>query len=201
MVSGADLDRRPTHVREFAPSIEPLLKSRCFECHGPDEQEGGVNFAKVREDRDVLRSRTLWKRAAARVASGEMPPPDDAEPLPKDERERLSAWMKTASEYVDCAEPARRDPGPALLRRLSRVEYDNTIRDLLGIRFDSAQEVGMPGNDGGEGFDNLAVSQGVSPALIDKFFAAADKVVDAVFARQRHRRQRPQTPVRRPARS
>ena len=110
-------------------------------------------------------------------------PMTPAQPLPKAERERLVGWMRTAADYVDCGDPARRDPGPAPLRRLSRVEYDNTIRDLLGIPFDSAREVGMPVDDGGAGgFDNLAASLGVSPALIDKYFAAAEKVVDAVFA-------------------
>jgi hypothetical protein len=173
---------RPEHLREFAPAIQPLLRSRCFECHGADEQEGGVNFARLQGDLDVLRSRRLWKRAAARVAAGQMPPPDDAEPLPEAERRRLVGWMRTAAEYVDCGDPARRDPGPAPLRRLSRVEYDNTIRDLLGIPFDSAREVGMPVDDGGGGgFDNLAAALVVSPALIDKYFAAAEKVVDAVF--------------------
>ena len=179
---GAETDR-PGHLREFAPAIQPLLKTRCFECHGPDEQEGGVNFARLNDDGDILRSRALWKRAAARVASGEMPPPDDAEALPKAERERLLGWLRTAAEYVDCAEPARRDPGPTPLRRLSRVEYDNTVRDLLGLAFDSAREVGMPETEGGEGFENLSASLGVSAALIDKYFAAADKIVEAVFAR------------------
>ncbi len=174
---------RPEHLREFARAIQPLLRSRCFECHGPEEQEGGVNFARLQEDSDILRSRKLWKRAAVRVAAGQMPPPDDAEPLPQVERERLVGWMRTAADYVDCGVPARRDPGPALLRRLSRVEYDNTIRDLFGISFDSAREVGMPVDDGGAGgFDNLAAALSMSPALIDKYFAAAEKVVEAVFA-------------------
>ena len=180
-VAGTE-DDRPEHLREFAPAIQPLLQSRCFECHGPEEQEGGVNFARLMGDGDVLRSRTLWKRALARVAAGEMPPPDDAEPLPAAERARLVGWMRSAAAYVDCGDPDRRDPGPAPLRRLSRVEYDNTVRDLLGLAFDSAREVGMPGEEAGDGFDNLAAALGVSPALIDKYFAAAEKVADAVFA-------------------
>jgi mono/diheme cytochrome c family protein/AcrR family transcriptional regulator len=174
---------RPDHLREFSAAIRPVLASRCFECHGVDEKEGGVDLARLKSDGDVLRSRALWKRAAARVAAGEMPPPDDAEPLSKDERDRLVGWMRAAAEYVDCGDPARRDPGPATLRRLSRVEYDNTIRDLLGLSFDSAREVGMPGEEAGGDFENHSASLGVSPALIDKYFAAADKVVEAVFAR------------------
>lgn len=182
VAGGAGADR-PDHLREFDASVRPLLGSRCVECHGPDEQEGGVDFGRLKGDGDVLRSRALWKRAEARVAAGEMPPPDDADPLTPDERTRLLGWLRTAAEFVDCAEPARRDPGPAPLRRLSRVEYDNTVRDLLGIGFDSAGEVGMPGGDGGGGFENSAAALGVSPALIDKYFAAADKLVAAVFAR------------------
>jgi len=178
--AGAD---RPVHLREFSASIRPLLVARCVECHGLDEQEGGVDLARLKGDAEVLRGRALWKRAAARVAAGEMPPPEDAEPLNADERARLLGWLRTAAEYVDCGEPARRDPGPAALRRLSRVEYDNTVRDLLGLAFDSGREVGMPGEDGGGGFENASASLGVSPALIDKYCAAADKLVEAVSAR------------------
>ncbi len=183
---GAEPDR-PTHLREFAPTIRPILATRCFECHGPDEQEGGVNFATVKDDdHDLQRKRTLWKRAAARVASGEMPPPDDdADPLPNAERDRLLNWLRTAADHVDCTDPTRRDPGPAPLRRLTVVEYDSTIRDLFGLYFSPTQEVGLTeGDSGGNGdaFDNLAATLSLSPASIDKYFAAADKVIDRIFA-------------------
>ncbi len=175
---------RPAHVREFDKTIVPLLRAHCLQCHGPDDREGGINLAAIKDDTDVLRARSLWKRASALVASGKMPPPDDddARPLADEPRRQLVHWLRTAATFVDCQEPSRRDPGPASLRRLSRVEYDNTVRDLLGINFDSAREVGMPTEEGGDGFDNRSASLGLSPALIDKYFAAADALTDAVFA-------------------
>ena len=109
-------------------------------------------------------------------------------------------WMRTAAEYVDCATrpgatPAR--AAPAAQPGRVRQHRPRPARRRLRLR---AARSACPRTTAGDGFDNLAASLGLSPALMEKYFAAADKIVEAVFARRRQRRQRPQTPVRRPAR-
>ena len=108
-------------------------------------------------------------------------PPAGETPLTPDEKQLLLLWMKQTIEVIDCQDPANRDPGPNLLRRLSLVEYNRTVRDLLGFEYDAAA-VGMPDVLGeGNRFGNLAAALDVSPVLMDKYFAAADQILDRLF--------------------
>jgi len=141
-------------IKVFSTSIQPMLKTYCIKCHNNDTQEGGVNYAAIRDDSIAITKRGLWKRAFKRIESGEMPP-EGAKPLAPADKESLVRWMKFAAEYVDC-DPSRRDPGPSIARRLTRTEYNLTVRDLFGFPFDSGSAVGMPEDGGGEHFDNLA---------------------------------------------
>ncbi|OWK36172.1 DUF1592 domain-containing protein [Fimbriiglobus ruber] len=164
----------------FAKEIRPLLATYCAKCHNDDMQEGGVNYAPFTDDGAALARPKLWKRAKGRVSTGEMPP-EGAKMPTAPEKEKLVQWMTFAAGYLDC-DPARRDPGPAPLRRLTRTEYNNTINDLFGVPFDAGTAVGLPEDPVGEGhFDNLAVNLSLSPAVMDKYFAAADKVVERIF--------------------
>ncbi|MFN0016661.1 MAG: DUF1592 domain-containing protein [Pirellulaceae bacterium] len=170
----------------FTRTIQPLLKEHCLSCHGTDAQEGGVSYADLKDDQTALRKRPLWKRALLRVKSGEMPPEGET-PLTADEKKVLLEWMTYATEYLNCGEGAR-DPGPTVLRRLNRTEYDLTIRDLLGIDFRSAEAVGMPDEAVVDGFDNTSAALGFSPALLEKYLAAADKVLELLHS-PRYRQQ------------
>jgi hypothetical protein len=120
-------------------------------------------------------------KAVAQIEAGEMPPKESPQPT-VEERTRLLGWMKRAIDNVDCTDPANRDPGPALIRRLSLAEYNSTIRDLMGFEFDAASTVGMT-DDSGEGnsFGNLATALDLPPALMDKYFSAADLILDRFF--------------------
>jgi mono/diheme cytochrome c family protein len=77
-------------AREFTASVRPVLRAYCAECHGADQQEGGVSFDLTAAD--VPKQRPLWQRAALRVRAREMPPAE-AKPLPPAEREQLLAWL------------------------------------------------------------------------------------------------------------
>ena len=179
--SVADTERPASDpAREFETLIRPLLQSNCLECHGPEEREGGVDFSRFIEGTEALRKRSLWKRAAARVAAGEMPP-EGEKPLAPTDRDRLVRWMRLAADRVDMG-PAHRDPGPPPLRRLTRTEYKKTVSDLLDLNLDVAEAVGMPEHEG-DTFETLDSELGLSASLMDKYFAAADRAVDALFAR------------------
>lgn len=164
----------------FSADIRPILSARCEACHGRDEKSGNVDFASLADDRSAARSRKLWRKAIAQVEAGEMPPAD-SEPLTSAEKDVLLAWMKRAVAYIDPNDPANRDPGPAPVRRLTLAEYNNTVRDLFGFEFDAAA-VGMT-DDFAEGnpFGNLAVALEMPPALLEKYFAAADQILDRLF--------------------
>ncbi len=162
----------------FSRDILPVLQARCAKCHGTDQHEGHVDFSPLTDDKSAARQRKLWRKVIAQIESGEMPPPD-ARQLTADERSRLLGWLKATITTVDCSDPANRDPGPATLRRLSLAEYNRTVRDLLGFEFDATTAVGMTDETGeGNTFGNMAAALEIPSALIDKYFAAADQILD-----------------------
>ena len=173
----------PLHATEVKPAddVRPLLRTYCLKCHGADKAEGGVNYAPLLASADAALSKPrLWKRAHRRVVADEMPP--EGAKLPTDtERKRLVAWMTAASGYLDC-DPTRRDPGPNPLRRLTRAEYENTLRDLFGLHFDAGSEAGLPADPITDGhFDTLAANLTTSPTLMEKYFTAAGRITEAIF--------------------
>jgi cytochrome c553 len=171
----------PAVAAVFGGEIKPILTAKCGACHGADDPSGRVDFSRIGDQPSILRSRKLWRKAIAQLEAGTMPPQDE-EPLTPDERNRLLAWLRPAAAAVDCANPANRDPGPALVRRLSLAEYNNTVRDLFGFEFNAADAVGMSDDAGaGNSFGNLAAALAMPPTLVDKYFAAADKVLDRLF--------------------
>ncbi len=161
--------------------IRHIVLAHCAECHGGDEPAARVDFTALVDDRAAARQRRLWRKAVAQIEAGAMPPADEPQ-LSADERSQLLAWLKQAIAVVDPADPANRDPGPAPIRRLSLQEYNRTIHDLLGFEFDAATDVGMT-DDAGEtvGFANLAVALDIPPALLEKYFAAADQILDRLL--------------------
>ena len=159
--------------------VRPLLETYCFKCHNADKKEGGTDLASLIAEVATTKPK-LWKRTKGRVESGEMPPDGEKQLTPADKKKLLD-WLGSASGFFDC-DPAKRDPGPPQLRRLTRTEYDNTIRDLLGVPFNSAIAVGLPDDPAGEGhFDTLAANLRLLPVLMEKYFAAADKVIEKAF--------------------
>jgi hypothetical protein len=131
----------------------------------------------LEDGRAALRDRKLWRKSAAQIEILEMPPPESPQPN-AEQRAMLLKWMKTAGDFIDCTDPAELDPGPSALRRLTRTEYDLTVRDLLGIAVDVSEKVGIPEESTGHAYDTLANGLLLPPALMDKVFAAADYALE-----------------------
>ena len=165
---------RATDVRgaaEFHDSIQPILKNYCFDCHGDGESKGKVAFDQFKTDQDVLENRELWWKALKNLRAGIMPPAKKPRPTSQ-EQEQIAHWVKTA---VFGSDPLNPDPGRVTLRRLNRVEYHNTIHDLLGVNFDT--ESAFPPDDTGFGFDTIGDVLTLPPMLLEKYLDAAEKIV------------------------
>ncbi len=115
--------------------------------------------------------RTLWWAVLKNVRSGIMPPAGKPQPS-VEERRALEDWIKYGAFGIDPTDP---DPGRVTVRRLNRVEYRNTIRDLLGVDYDTTSE--FPPDDTGHGFDNIGEVLTLSPLLLEKYLAAADAII------------------------
>lgn len=182
----------------LAPAAEPqgfgearaAVTMYCGRCHGETAQKGGVNLAPFADEKAVLRQRKLWRSVAEQLKSGDMPPDGQKQPT-KDERDRVVGWITLTLDAADALDRTKPDPGASVVRRLTRAEYDNTVRDLLGVRFDLAAAVGMPDDTTGDAFDNLAAALAVSDSLMEKYFAAADLAVEKLYETAPRKGQRP----------
>lgn len=156
---------------EYRRVIEPLLKEYCLDCHGDGEAKGNVRLDGFASESAVLEERELWHHVLKNVRAGLMPPARKRQPT-AEERLRLEQWIKAGVLRID---PENLDPGHVTVRRLNRVEYRNTIRDLMGVEFDTSSE--FPADDTGHGFDNIGDVLTVSPLLLEKYLAAAQAIV------------------------
>src|SRR5437867_2414257 len=164
---GAEL-AAAAHLRK---KVQPILEQYCSDCHADGMNKGGVAFDAFKSDDALLGNRGLWMAVLKNVRAGLMPP--EKKPRPSaDARGRLAEWIKFEAFGIDPKNPA---PGRVTVRRLNRVEYRNTIRDLVGTDFNS--EVEFPPDDTGYGFDNIGDVLTVSPMLLEKYMVAAKAIV------------------------
>lgn len=172
------------HVNEF-----------CGKCHGQKVQKGGINLATFADEKSVPRSRKLWRSVAEQLESGNMPPEKQKQPT-KEQRRALVAWIQSTLDTADALDRKRPDPGRGIVRRLTRFEYNRTVRDLLGVELDTAGAVGMPDDTVGEALDNLASALTVSDSLMEKYFAAADLILENLYttAPKKGHKPKPGTP-------
>lgn len=166
----AEGQARKSPIETWHASIVPMLEKHCYECHGDGYDKGKVAFDRLETDEQVLKP-DLWVRVLLNTRAGLMPA--DGNPrLSPAEQESLERWIKYDVFAID---PANPDPGRVTVRRLNRVEYRNTVKDLLGIDYNTDHE--FPPDDSGFGFDNIGDALTVSPMLMEKYVAAAQAVV------------------------
>ncbi|HWD21051.1 MAG TPA: DUF1592 domain-containing protein [Verrucomicrobiae bacterium] len=167
-------------ARVFHKQIQPMLVQYCGDCHLDGMKKGNVSLDDFKTDRDALTNKDLWAMVLKNVRGNIMPPPKKEQPTAA-ERERLVQWIKFDVFGID---PRNIDPGRVTVRRLNRVEYRNTIRDLTGVDFDTDSE--FPPDDTGYGFDDIGEVLNLSPMLLEKYLDAANRIVaQAVPAQSR----------------
>jgi hypothetical protein len=163
--------RAAVPAKQFQKEIQPLLEQYCYDCHGDGRKKGNVAFDEYKTNPAVLEDHELWLHVLKNLRAGLMPPPKKAQPT-RAEKERIEQWIKSAVFRID---PRNPDPGRVTLRRLNRIEYHNTIRDLLGVDFDTA--TAFPPDDTGHGFDNIGDVLTLPPMLLEKYVVAANQII------------------------
>ncbi len=153
----------------YDKEIAPILANYCTQCHGEKKQKGDVNFQNYKTGANAAQARKLWKEVSTQLQSHDMPPEKEKQPSDA-ERVKLLAWVKSLSA-ADAP-----DPGRVTVRRLNRLEYNNTIRDLIGLDFKPADD--FPEDDVGNGFDNIGDVLSLPPLLMEKYLIAADQILD-----------------------
>lgn len=159
----------------YKTEVQPLLEKYCYSCHNDEKQKADLNLQSFKGEITAESNRLLWEKVMKNIRSGEMPPSNKPQPSLED-KEKVYAFIDREIFAADCDNP---DPGRVTIRRLNRAEYNNTVRDLVGIDFKPAAD--FPSDDTGYGFDTIGDVLSVPPVLLEKYLAAAQKILDAAI--------------------
>jgi hypothetical protein len=152
-----------------------MLDEYCVKCHGAKRPKAGINLAVFTNTVSVYREPKVWESVAAKLRAGEMPPEGKPQPTAS-QRDSAVQWVQKTLRDLEEGRFAA-DPGRVLIHRLSRTEYNCTIRDLLGVDTKPANTFPSEGGGGG-GFDNNADTLFIPPLLMERYLATASAVLE-----------------------
>jgi hypothetical protein len=159
-------------AEEYQQQVLPVLSKSCMTCHNDRTKAGTLSLEAFKEPSTAIADQAIWPKVLERVTAGTMPP-TAAPPLSPADRDAIAGWIRKLPGMASGA-TAPASAGRVTARRLNRVEYNNTIRDLLGVAARPADE--FPVDDSGYGFDNNGDVLSVSPMLMEKYMQAAEKI-------------------------
>lgn len=168
-------------TQTFKNHVQPFVTKHCVECHGPKLAEGELRLDNLAADFLARKSSGSWIEVLDRLNLGEMPPED--KPRPDVEQQvKVTDWITTELARVQSL--ASSTGGQVVLRRLTRSEYTNTVRDLFGIEFfagEGPQEM-LPPDGAIKGFNKLSKALLLDPSLMEKYITVAQFVVEKAVA-------------------
>lgn len=164
----------------YEAEVLPLIKSHCLECHNADDPSGEFNLSGLLDGPSAIANPLIWDQVGKRIRLNEMPPegsPQFSDP----EKGRVYSWLDSRPASDDCDKLATDETqawyvGYVMSRRLTKTEYLNAMRDLLGVEVDSRFEIPADGS-GGLGFDTNGSTLFTSPLHIEQYLAAASDAV------------------------
>lgn len=159
---------------EFAQRIKPLTEKYCLSCHAGPRGAGGFNLDDYEKAGEILARSDRLQRLIQYLKTRHMPPAGSPQPSNAEREQLISYFERLFSAGCELA-----DAGRVTLRRLNRVEYRNTIRDLLAV--DLAMTDDFPSDDVGYGFDTIGDVLTISPLHMEKYLVAAEKAVALAF--------------------
>jgi len=159
----------------YSKDVLPVLTKYCGGCHSGKDATAGISVSKFKSEADVKKDLATWEKISKNLGSGHMPPKGMPQPSPI-QRKNIVEWIDRTITG-DCR---LADPGRVTIRRLNREEYNNTIRDLVGLDLRLADD--FPSDDVGYGFDNIGDVLSLSPLLMEKYMSAAEKIAkEAIY--------------------
>ncbi len=182
--TGTDwLDRRISILnteKNKPPAISSklaMVNKYCVSCHNGEENKSGLNLDAIRFEEATQHSE-IWEKVITRLQSRQMPPPNRNRPS----EQTYAAVLESLTTKLDKHTITHPKPGRvATFRRLNRTEYQNSIRDLLGVDIDASSL--LPKDEESYGFDNVTVGT-LSPSLVDRYISAAQKISHLAVGRQ-----------------
>ncbi len=156
---------------DFKGTAVAFMKKHCYECHGEKSKKADLDLTKFKDAATILKEQKHWKSVLHQVNTGEMPPKKQPQPTAQ-ELANFNAAIENSFALAE--KSAKPDPGRVTLRRLNRTEYNYTVRDLLHVDYNVAED--FPADDIGYGFDNIGDVLTLSPVHLERYLAAAEGV-------------------------
>jgi hypothetical protein len=171
----------PAVAQDFQQDVAPFLAKYCTDCHDAESAKGHLDLESFKDDTRFFRDQRVWREVVNQVVSGEMPPPKKkTRPTPAEiEGLQTSIYKLLASAIAK----SKTDPGDVTIRRLNRVEYNQTIRDLCYL--DGNFSADFPADDTGYGFDNIGDVLTFSPVHLERFLSVGEAIAAKAMPDQR----------------
>jgi hypothetical protein len=161
-----------------AEPFEEFLTKHCIRCHSAQKEEGDIRLDRLSRDFKAGLDTHHWAEALDKVNSGEMPPQTEPQPT----QAEIAAFVTNLDARLKEGRAARMAARPAVsLYRLSRKEYQNTVYDLLGVRYDPAKPGELNEDNLWHGFERIGSELSLSASHVDRYYRAADLVLDRAF--------------------
>lgn len=161
-----------------AEPFDAFLEKHCISCHGPEKEKGDLRIDQLSRDFKLGADTHHWAEMIEQVNSGEMPPKKEKKPT----QEEIAAFVTSLDSSIKEGRAARMAARPAVAHyRLSRKEYQNTVYDLLGVRYDPAKPGELNEDTLWHGFERIGSELSLSPSHVDRYYRAAELVLDRAF--------------------
>lgn len=161
-------------------NISTFLEAHCNKCHNEKKHKGDLRLDNLVIDFTSPKIMGHWEESMNRINSGDMPPEKEPRPKPEDIN-TVADWIAGQLREGEAARQAMGADRVAFLK-LTRDEYANTIRDLLGVTFDPKGATGLPEDPDWKGFERIGSVLTLSPAHVEKYLAAAEMVLDEALS-------------------
>jgi hypothetical protein len=161
-----------------AEPFEAFLKTHCVRCHGPEKEKGDLRIDQLSRDFKVGADTHHWAEVIEQVNSGEMPPKKEKRPS----QAEIASFVTSLDARIKEGRAARMAARPPVAHyRLSRKEYQNTVYDLLGVRYDPTKPGELNEDTRWHGFERIGSELSLSPSHVDRYYRAAELVLDRAF--------------------
>ncbi len=161
-----------------AEPFEAFLETHCVRCHGPEKEKGHLRIDELSRDFASGVDSHLWAEVVERINAGEMPPEEEPQPT-EEEIATLITYLDAKIRDGKAARMAARPP--VAHYRLSRTEYQNTVYDLLGVRYDPAKPGELNADPRWHGFERIGSELSLSPSHVERYYRAAETVLARAF--------------------
>jgi mono/diheme cytochrome c family protein len=159
-------------------SFEKFLTTHCVSCHGPKKEKGDLRIDTLSRDFKAGMDSHLWAEVNERINAGEMPPEEE----PRPGENEISEFIAQLDQKLSQGKAARMAARPAVAHyRLSRKEYQNTVYDLLGVRYDPTKPGELNEDTLWHGYERIGSQLSLSPSHINRYYQAAEIVLDRAF--------------------